>query len=159
MSHGLSAPPSAYILVYILGTYWFSFFFIVVNSSEETVFAYQVAINNVVKGRSEEVYEKYKAMLRKIWDSRKWSVVCGLIPRYDVNPFVFSRMLGINTRLEKLCRREDVMYVDVWDHFNNDRSLFSEDGLHLNKVGIANVRSIIPKLNQLIIHATAENPE
>ena len=29
------------------------------------------------------------------------------------------------------------MYVDVWDHFSNDRSLFSEDGLHLNRVGKA----------------------
>ena len=39
----------------------------------------------------------------------------------------------LNTRLEKLCSKEDVMYVDVWDHYSNDRSLFSGDGLHLNR--------------------------
>ena len=76
-------------------------------------------------------------MTRKIKDSCRRSVVYGLIPRYDVDPLVLSRMLGIYTRLEKLCSREDVMYVDVWDHFNNDRSLFSVDGLHLNRAGKA----------------------
>ena len=79
------------------------------------------------------IYEKYKAMIRKIRDSRRRSVVCGLISRYDVGQLL-RRMLRINTRLEKLCWREDVMYVDMWDHFNNDRSLFSEDGLQLNRV-------------------------
>ena len=53
----------------------------VANSSAETVFVYQLSTNNVVKGRSEEVYEKYKAMIRKIRDSRRRSVVYVLIPR------------------------------------------------------------------------------
>ena len=100
---------------------------LVVNSSEETIFVYQVGTNNVVKDRSEEVYEKYKAMIRKIKNSRRRSLVSGLIPRYDVGPLVLSRMLGKNTRLEKLRSKENVMYVDVWDHFSNDRSLFSRD--------------------------------
>ena len=68
-------------------------------------------------------------------------MVCGLILRCDVGPLLLSRMVGINTRLEKLCIREDVMYIDVWDHFSNDRSmfacLFNRDGLHLNRVGKA----------------------
>ena len=54
---------------------------LVANSSAETVFVYQVGTNNVVRGRSEEVYEKYKAMIRKIKDSRRQSIVCGLIPQ------------------------------------------------------------------------------
>ena len=108
---------------------------LVANFSEKTVFVYQVGTNNVVKHRSKEVYEKYKVMIRKIRDSRRRSVVCGLIPRYDIGPFVLSKMLGINTRLKKLCMRQDVMYIDVWDHFSNDRSLFSGVGLHLNRVG------------------------
>ena len=70
-------------------------------------------------------------------------MVWGLIPRYDVGPLVLSRMLGINTRLEKLCSKEDVMYVDVWDHFSNDWSLFSEDGLHLNRVGKARLGRVL----------------
>ncbi len=44
-------------------------------------------------------------------------------------------MLGINTCEEDLFRKKAVMYVDVWDHFNRDRSLYSKDGLHLNRGG------------------------
>ena len=118
---------------------------LIVNSSEENVFVYQVGTNNVVKGRSEVVYDKYKAMIRKIKDSCRRSVVCGLIPstRYDVGPLVLNRMLGINTRLEKLYSKEDVMYVDVWDHFINDRSLFSGDGFHLDRVGKARLGRVL----------------
>ena len=72
-------------------------------------------------------------MIRKIKDSRRRSVVCCLIPRYDVGPLVLS----------KLCSREDVMYVDVWNHFSNDRSLFSRNGLHLNRVGKARLGRVL----------------
>ena len=58
---------------------------LVANSLEETVFIYQIGTNNVVKNMSEQVYDKYKTMTRKIRDSRKRSVVCGLIPRYDIS--------------------------------------------------------------------------
>ena len=35
------------------------------------------------------------------------------------------------------------MYIDVWDHFSNDRSLFSGDGLHLNRVGKARLDRVL----------------
>ena len=56
---------------------------LVVNSCEETVFVYQVGINNLVKSRSKEVYEKYKDMIRKINDCHRRSVVCGLMLVYS----------------------------------------------------------------------------
>ena len=116
---------------------------LVVNSSEETVFVYLVGTNNIASGRSEEVVSKYKTMITKLRNSRKRSVVCGLIPRYDVDSLVLSRMLGINTRVEDLCRREGVMYVNVWDHFSRDRSLYGKDGLHLNRVGKARLGRVL----------------
>ena len=62
---------------------------------------------------------------------------------YDVGPLILNRLLGINTRVEKLYRREDVMYVDVWDNFNKDRSLFIGDSLHLNRVGKARLGRVL----------------
>ncbi len=56
----------------------------------------------------------------------------GLLPRHDVNSFILSRILWINERVRDLCSSEVVMFVDVWDHFIHDRSLFANDGLHLN---------------------------
>ena len=116
---------------------------LVVNSSEETVFVYLVGTNNVVSGRSEEIMKKYSALVSKLRDSRRRSVVCGLIPRYDVNSLMLSRMLGINARVEDLCKREGVMFVDVWDHFSKDRSLYGKDGLHLSSVGKARLGRVL----------------
>lgn len=36
-----------------------------------------------------------------------------------------------------MCIKEGAMFVDVWDHLINYKSLFAEDGLHFNCVGKA----------------------
>ena len=116
---------------------------LVANSSERTVFAYFVGTNNVKAGRSEDTVRKYKALIKKLQESRRQSVICGLIPRYDVDSLTLSRMIGINTRVQDLCKKEGVMYIDVWDHFNRDRSLYGKDGLHLSSVGKARLGRVL----------------
>ena len=110
---------------------------LVVNSSEETVFVHLVGTNNVVSGRSEETFRRYRNLVEKLRDSRRRSVVCGLLPRYDVGSLILSRMLGLNTRVQDLCRKEGVMFVDLWDDFCTDRNFYGKDGLHLNRIGKA----------------------
>ena len=44
---------------------------------------------------------------------------------------------SMNRRLANLCGEESVGFVDTWDSFFYDRSLFEEDGVHLNDVGAA----------------------
>ena len=107
------------------------------------MFTYLVGTNNVRTGRSEDIVQKYKALINKLRESRRRSVICGLIPRYDVDTLTLSRMLGINSRLQDLCRKEGVMYVDVWDHFNKDRTLYGKDGLHLSCVGKARLGRVL----------------
>ena len=80
---------------------------------------YLVGTKNVVSGGSREIMEKYKALVSRLRDSRRWSVICGLIPTYDVNSVMLSRMLGINSRVQDLCKRKVVMFVDVWHHFRS----------------------------------------
>ena len=116
---------------------------LVANSSEKAVFAYFIGSNNAKSGRSEEIMMKYKALIRKLKDSRRQSVICGLIPRYDVNPLTLSRMIGINTRVQDICQKEGVMFVDVWDHFNRDRSLYGKDGLNLSSVRKARLGRVL----------------
>ena len=116
---------------------------LVANSSEKTVFAYFVGTNNIKTGRSEDVVKKYKALITKLQECRRQSVICGLIPRYDVDSLTLSRMMGINTRVHDMCRKEGVMFVDVWDHFNRDRSLYGRDGLHLSSVGKARLGRVL----------------
>ena len=116
---------------------------LVANSSEQTVFTYFVGTNNAKTGKSEEIVKKYKALINKLQESRRRSVICGLIPRYDVDSLTLSRMMGINARVQDLCKKEGVMFVDVWDHFNRDRSLFGKDGLHLSSVGKARLGRVL----------------
>ena len=113
------------------------------STSERTVFTYFVGTNNVKTGRSEDIVKKYKALISKIQESRRRSVICGLIPRYDVDSLTLSRMIGINTRVEDLCKKNGVMFVDVWDHFNRDRTLYGKDGLHLSTVGKARLGRVL----------------
>ena len=47
---------------------------VVANSSEETVFLYFVCTHKITSSRSEEVHRKYKAMMNKFKDSRKYDV-------------------------------------------------------------------------------------
>ena len=35
------------------------------------------------------------------------------------------------------------MYINVWDNFSNDRSLFNGNGLHLNRIGKARLGRIL----------------
>ena len=66
----------------------------------------------------------------------------GFIPRYNIDSFILSRMLRSYTCEENLCRKEGILFVDVGDHFNKNRSLYSRDGLHLNRAGKATFSSV-----------------
>lgn len=107
------------------------------------MFVYVVGTNNVAKGRSEEIVDKCRKFVGKLKESRTRSVVCGLIPRHDVNSLILIRMLGINESVRDLYSSKGVMFVDVWDHFIHDRSLFANDGLHLNCVGKARLGRVL----------------
>lgn len=76
-------------------------------------------------------------------DCRTRPVVYGMIPRYYVNSPILNRMLEINTRVHNLCRKEEAMFVDILDHFYQDRSPVGNDGLHLNRVGKAGLGRVL----------------
>lgn len=117
---------------------------IVSNTPEDTTFVVQIGTNNVCSGRSEEILDKYKTLIGKFRESRRKLIISGLLPRYDASSLTLSRMLGINSRLEALCRQEEnVFSIDLWDHFNCDRSLYARDGLHLNGIGKARLGRVL----------------
>ena len=129
---------------------------LVINTSEDSVYVTVVGTNNIASGRSEEILRKYRDLIRKFKDSRRKLVICGLLPRFDVGPVILSRMIGVNVRLEGLCRKEGVMFVDVWDHFSQDRSLYGRGGLHLNRVGKARLGRV---LDENVRHVLDRNRE
>lgn len=57
--------------------------------------------------------DKVRQFIGKLMDSRRRSVVCGLLSRHDVGSLILSRILGMNDCVKDLCRREEIMFVDV----------------------------------------------
>lgn len=105
---------------------------IVRDVAEDSVVVIQAETINVARGRSEETLGKY----RKLQDSRGKVVVAGLLPKYDAGSEIFIRMLDICSRVQGVCRIEDVDHLDLWDCFSSDMRLFAKDGFHINRVHV-----------------------
>ena len=48
-----------------------------------------------------------------------------------------SKRMAVNGMVERLCKEEDVGYVDMWDSFVGNEELYFRDGLHLSGKGAA----------------------
>ena len=44
---------------------------------------------------------------------------------------------AVNGMVERLCKEEEVGYVDMWDSFVGNEELYFRDGLHLSGKGAA----------------------
>ena len=42
-----------------------------------------------------------------------------------------SKRMAVNGMVERLCKEEDVGYVDLWDRFVGKVDMYVRDGLHL----------------------------
>lgn len=84
----------------------------------------------MIRGRPEEILDEYRARIRERKDSLRNVVVERLLPRYDEGSIILSRMAGIFSKVESVCWTEKVDYIDLWDSFSGDRSLYGKYGLH-----------------------------
>ena len=48
-----------------------------------------------------------------------------------------SKRMAINGVMKRLCKEEDVVYVDLWDSFVGIEEMYARDGLHLSMKGAA----------------------
>ena len=48
-----------------------------------------------------------------------------------------SNRMAVNGMVERLCQKEEVGYVDMWDSFVGNEELYFRDGLHLSGKGAA----------------------
>ena len=48
-----------------------------------------------------------------------------------------SKRMAINGMMKRICKEEDVGYVDLWDSFVGKEDMFARDGLHLSGEGAA----------------------
>ena len=48
-----------------------------------------------------------------------------------------SKRMAVNGMVKRLCKEEDVGYLDVWDSFVENEDMYVRDGLHLSGKGAA----------------------
>ena len=48
-----------------------------------------------------------------------------------------SKRMAVNWVVQRLCKEEDLGYVDLWDSFVGKEEMYVRDGLHLSGKGAA----------------------
>ena len=102
-----------------------------------------VGTNDIKNTNSEELLDKYKRMINALKAKRSKFIVSGILPRIGVETHFYSKAFSTNDRLKSLCSKENVEFINLWNHFYDQQILFNRDGLHLNPVGSARLGRLL----------------
>ena len=66
-------------------------------------------------------------------------ILSGILPVFGnrIDGYRNSKRMAINGMVKRLCKEEDVGYVDLWDSFVGKEEMYLRDGLHLSGKGAA----------------------
>ena len=99
-----------------------------------------VGTNNTGKEGTTAIVEKYRKLLKKTKQAR-WGqiILSGILPVCGnrIQGYRNSKRMAVNGMVERLCQKEEVGYVDMWDSFVGNEELYFRDGLHLSGKGAA----------------------
>jgi lysophospholipase L1-like esterase len=91
-----------------------------------------VGTNNIKSEGSEIIRARYEQLVSKCKNIRNRAVtLVGIPKRYDLNDYLESRRLGVNTYLKEICQSNKIEYLE----YDPVRARMLRDGLHLNAVG------------------------
>ena len=109
------------------------------DSESNTLYVLHAGTNDVCSTRSEELLEKFRRMIKQFKSkiNNQNIVLSGILPRVGAESKFYSVAFSINNRLKSLCSTENVHFVNFWNDFYFDKSLYRLDGIHLNAVGAA----------------------
>ena len=86
------------------------------------------------------IVRKYKNLVRTLKQTRVEHVILsGILPVIGRRGHIYRncRGMSINMLVEKLCREEEVGFVDLWGSFVGRADMYMKDGLHLSGKGAA----------------------
>ncbi len=92
-----------------------------------------VGKNAIRKGQSELLKQDFNELFETLQSLEVQSFISGPLPARGTN--MFSRLLGLNTWLQRTCSTKGVNFIDNFNIFWGHRQLFKLDGLHPNKLG------------------------
>ena len=94
-----------------------------------------VGTNNVEREGTTAMVRKYRNLVRTLKQTRVEQVILsGILPvigRWG-HRYRNCRGMAINMLVEKLCKEEEVGFVDLWGSFVGRADMYMKDGLHLS---------------------------
>ena len=99
-----------------------------------------VGTNNADKEGTTAILEKYRDLLKKTKQARVGQIIIsGILPVFGnkIQGYRNSKRMAVNGMVERLCKEEDVGYMDLWDSFVGNEDMYVRDGLHLSGKGAA----------------------
>ena len=90
--------------------------------------------------KGDSTVEKYRKLLKKTKQARLGQIILsGILPVCGnrIQGYRNSKRMAVNGMVERLCKEEEVGYVDMWDSFVGNETLYFRDGLHLSGKGAA----------------------
>ena len=99
-----------------------------------------VGTNNVEREGITAIVRKYRQLVRTLKQTRVEQVILsGILPVMGRRGHKYRncRGMAINMLVQKLCREEEVGFVDLWGSFVGRADMYMKDGLHLSGKGAA----------------------
>ena len=99
-----------------------------------------VGTNNVEREGTTAIVRKYRQLVRTLKQTRVEQVILsGILPVMGRRGHKYRncRGMAINMLVQKLCREEEVGFVDLWGSFVGKADMYMKDGLHLSGKGAA----------------------
>ena len=81
------------------------------------------------------ILEKYRNLLKKTKQARVGQIIIsGILPVFGnrIHGYRNSKRMAVNGMAERLCKEEEVGYVDLWNSFVGKEEMYGRDGLHLS---------------------------
>ena len=94
-----------------------------------------IGTNNADKEGTTAIVEKYRNLLKKTKQAKVGQIILsGILPVFGnrIHGYRNSKRMAVNGMVKRLCKEEEVGYVDLWDSFVGKEERYARDGLHLS---------------------------
>ena len=109
----------------------------ILSKGEDVV---HIGTNNADKEGTTAILEKYRNLLKKTKQARIGEIILSaILPVFGnrIQGYRNSKRMAVNGMVQRLCKEEEVGYVDLWDSFVGKEEMYVRDGLHFSGNGAA----------------------
>ena len=94
-----------------------------------------VGSNDIKDTSFDDLKSKYNNLFTSLKIKRRNTLVLGILPRQNETSEWKIKTRELNTWIRTRCSSESLSFLDLWDIFSPETSLFARDQIHLNHKG------------------------